>query len=213
MCRIAIGYFNIWSNLLIFDKNIKANFMISLKYSTNIEALLREQHLTPLDAGTPDSSVIEQLDNAFLERLFGKEIITNKTSARLCVAGLWLLHNHLEECHKIAQSIKTSDGSYWHAIMHRREGDFLNSKYWFRRVSEHEIFPELLKKAKKVVTQGDPESQINVLVTQSQWDPLTFVDLCEAAKHGKANAEFCQSIQQIEWKLLFDYCYKKTVST
>lgn len=67
----------------------------------------------PLDASVPDSSVAEQLDSALLERLFGNKIITNKTSARLCAAGLWLLYNHLEECHNIAQSIETPDGSYW----------------------------------------------------------------------------------------------------
>ncbi len=52
----------------------------------------------------------------------------------------YLLCDHLEECHKIAQLIETPNGSYWHAFLHRRE---------------------------------------------------------------------CERIQQIEWQLLFDYCYTK----
>lgn len=183
--------------------------MLSRTYSTNIEALLRERRLMPLDAGTPDESVAEQLDGALLERVFGKEIITNRTSARLCVAGLWLLFNHLEESHEIAQSIETADGSYWHAIMHRREGDFSNSKYWFRRAGEHKIFSELANESKQHIMQN---ISLQVLSKEDQWDPVAFVDLCEkAVRQDRPMEEPCRQIQQIEWQLLFGHCYRKAI--
>lgn len=158
----------------------------------------------PLDAGTPDVSVVEKLDSAMLERLFGSTIVVNKTSARLCVAGLWLLFDHLEECHSIAQSVEIPDGSYWHAIMHRREGDFFNSKYWYRRVGEHAIFPALLSEAKSI----SPEK-----FETEVWDPFLFVDCCEeAVRKNEKIVWLCQKIQQAEWQLLFDYCYKKAIN-
>jgi hypothetical protein len=95
-----------------------------MMYPQPIARLVQRHQPMPLDPGVPDKSVVEQLDGALLERLFGKEIISNRTAARLCLAGLWLLYDHLDECHEITQTIETKDGSYWHAIMHRREGDF-----------------------------------------------------------------------------------------
>jgi hypothetical protein len=176
---------------------------ITTIYSRNISELIEQRPLMPLGAGTPDPSVAEKLDNAMLERIFGSAIIVNKTAARLCVAGLWLLYDHLEECHTIAQSIETPDGSCWHAIMHRREGDFSNSKYWYRRVGEHAIFPDLLADAKKSMP-GKFQSD--------QWDPLLFVDFCEDAVSVNEKLVLpCQNIQQAEWKLLFEHCYSKAI--
>jgi hypothetical protein len=181
-------------------------------YPTNIARLISGRNVMSLDAGTPETSIVEQLDNIFIERLFGNKIIVDKTSARLCVAGLWLLYDHLRECHKTAQLIETPDGGYWHAVMHRREGDFSNSKYWYRNVGEHEIFPTLYKKAKEIVSQNNANSQINLLFEQSHWNSFAFVDLCDAAVQRKGVLErICQNIQQIEWQLLFDHCYMKAL--
>src|SRR5208282_3154263 len=44
------------------------------------------------------------------------------------LAGLWLWHDGLDESHRISQGLSSPAGSFWHAIMHRREGDFSNSK-------------------------------------------------------------------------------------
>jgi hypothetical protein len=55
-------------------------------------------------------------------------------------AGLHLLNDDLERCHAYAQDREgTGTFDYWHAILHRREGDFGNSKYWFARVSSHPV--------------------------------------------------------------------------
>lgn len=42
-------------------------------------------------------------------------------------AGQW------EQAHEIAQDIKTPNGSWIHAFLHREEGDLANAGYWYRR--------------------------------------------------------------------------------
>ena len=63
--------------------------------------------------------------------------------ALACMAGLWLRHDFLDESHRISQDLENPSGSYWHGIMHRRELDFSNAKYWFRRVGMHRVFEPL----------------------------------------------------------------------
>ena len=70
--------------------------------------------------------------------------VSNLAMADGCLAGLWLLHGFLDESHEISQSLKTSEGSFWHGIMHRIERDFWNSKYWYRQVGSHQVIDCLL---------------------------------------------------------------------
>ncbi|MSR65297.1 MAG: hypothetical protein EXS18_05890 [Verrucomicrobiae bacterium] len=101
-----------------------------------------------------------------------------------CVrAGLYLRFNFLDESHTISQGIHTVEGSYWHAIMHRREPDYSNSKYWFRKVGSHPVL--------KVLPNADP---------------LAFVDLCEEAAGDPALYKQAVELQRAEWLALFDHC-------
>jgi len=114
--------------------------------------------------------------------------------ARCCLSGVWLLYDFLDESHTISQGIDTTSGSFWHAIMHRREGDFWNSKYWFRHVGDHPAFEMIANR------------------TRQAWDPFAFVDRCESALGAKPNErDACLDLQQIEWEALFDYCYHAAI--
>ncbi len=47
---------------------------------------------------------------------------------------LWLDANgDWDGAHDIAQAIATTDGSWLHAYLHRKEGDLPNADYWYRR--------------------------------------------------------------------------------
>src|SRR5687767_6536437 len=61
------------------------------------------------------------------------------------LTGLALLwHDDWHGAHAVAQAHEgRSDFDLLHAIGHRREGDFGNSRYWFRSAGRHSCFPLL----------------------------------------------------------------------
>ncbi len=155
-----------------------------------------------LDAGKPDSASRSSLKKLSIESAFAHTHVIDHDMAACCIAGVWLLHDYLDESHTISQGIDTPSGSFWHAIMHRREGDFWNSKYWFRRVGEHPAFETIVSRAKQAA-DAPPRA----------WDPFAFVDRCEAALSTKsADLDACLELQQIEWESLFDHCYRAAIS-
>jgi hypothetical protein len=107
-------------------------------------------------------------------------------------AGLFLINGFFDESHSQSQSIEgqgpNHTGDYWHAILHRREPDYGNSKYWFRHVGRHPIFVQLAISVQQHLenagqTLAEKLSRwSNRLITSSGWDPFAFVDLCEAAE-------------------------------
>jgi hypothetical protein len=44
--------------------------------------------------------------------------------------------NDWESAHNIAQDINTTEGSWIHAYLHRKEGDFGNASYWYSRAGK-----------------------------------------------------------------------------
>ncbi len=114
----------------------------------------------------------------------------SKPQVSLCCSGLWLLAGDLDRSHTISQNISSAEGSFWHAIMHRREGDFGNSKYWFRKVGDHPVLEQM------------PE------LSGGQYDdPFEFVDACSrAVRSGGESAQCCRIAQWIEWQALMAHC-------
>ncbi|MCI0692382.1 hypothetical protein L0337_10320 [candidate division KSB1 bacterium] len=184
----------------------------SSSYGPAFADLLQEERLNPLDAGTPNTKMRPALAALTIEKAFASNQIVDTDMARACLAGIWLYHDFLEESHQISQSIATTTGSYWHGIMHRREPDFSNSKYWFHRVGEHPIFASLHQVAAELATANTVDKSTAFLHQQKKWDPFAFIDLCEACVERHSPAEtLCRQIQLGEWKLLFDYCHQQAV--
>ena len=129
--------------------------------------------------------------------------VKDHAAASACHTGLWLLHDFWAESHAVAQDLDTRDGSYWHAIQHRREPDSFNAKYWLRRVGNHPIHYELSKFATDFGVQGQG---------WDAWYGDTFVDLCDAhrGKGGQAELDL-RLLQLAEWQLLFHHCWRLAV--
>ena len=62
----------------------------------------------------------------------------------LVKVGLHLLNDDLATSHALSQQHEGKAlADYWHAIIHRREGDYGNSRYWFGRVGRSLILAEV----------------------------------------------------------------------
>ena len=176
--------------------------------------------LMPLaPAGPLPGEGLIRLRELTIPELFDDTPIAAQDFAECVRSALFLYLSDLDQSHAISQSIPTATGGFLHGIMHRQEPDFSNSKYWFRRVGSHEVFPALrlaaldvlAAKAAESANAGDLRAQIE---RRAQWDPFWFIDQCEAAGHGDAALEQrLREIQRQEWQLLFDYCYRKAVGS
>lgn len=116
------------------------------------------------------------------------------------LAGLWLYVDDLDRAHALAQSDNTPTGSFWHAIIHRREGDFDNARYWYRKAHRHPAMSHI------DLTGGGAGSGTDV----ARYDPAFFVNrvektLGEAGQHPALISE-----QRKEWKALFEWCAAQT---
>src|SRR5687767_6605154 len=72
---------------------------------------------------TQPPEATRMLEGLTIDTLF-EAPVKRPDDARCALAGLWLLFDELERAHRIVQEIPTPTGSFWHAIVHRREGDF-----------------------------------------------------------------------------------------
>jgi len=169
---------------------------LDISYGPVFGGLLRTDRNRPLDEGTPDAARQGQLQTLTVTAAFAHKRVVDLDQARCCLSAICLLYDSLDESHTISQGIATPEGSFWHGIMHRREGDFSNAKYWFRKVGPHCVFEMLAAED----DAPDP------------WDPFDFIDECQTALRtgGEASAR-CRHLQQREWELLFDYCYHEAV--
>jgi hypothetical protein len=156
------------------------------KFPAIVDELVTENSLSNFgEVAQTDQAIEDRLREISVADLFAEKI-TDKNLAKCCLSGLWLLHHFLDDSHDISQDIKTAEGSYWHGIMHRLEGDFGNSKYWYRQVGDHPVFL-------------DTAQRLGV----EQFDPYAFVDQCQS-KNSKSEV---QKIASAEWQALFEYCY------
>src|SRR5882672_4417972 len=124
----------------------------------NLRKLIATSELPELGPG-PRSGVLplESLNQA-LDKCLSCSALPPNTQ-ELIRAAVLLWHDHLDASHRIAQDIPGPDGSLLHAIMHRREPDYGNAKYWFHRVGKHPCFPELAAKA-AVLLESEDEAAV-----------------------------------------------------
>lgn len=110
-------------------------------------------------------------------------------------AGLFFYFNCWTDAHQVSQNIESTEGSYWHALVHRQEPDAFNAGYWFRRVGTHPIFPQVRRFA-----------ALRNINFGLDWDPIAFTDYCYKVRPGSPEERRAQEVQLAEWQLLFDYC-------
>ena len=158
----------------------------------------------------PEVALVKELKALGVEELFGGQVV-DRERAMAARAGLFLAIDAWDEAHAVAQDLDIPEGSYWHGIVHRREPDASNAKYWFRRLGHHPVFDRL----------GSPQTHqalpsvaaFDDIVTAGYWDPFRFVDWCTCCEEGKRpelRSEL-QELQRREMRLLLTYCVRKAM--
>lgn len=147
-----------------------------------------------------------------------------ENTRRLLQSAALLWHDDLEGSHEISQGIQTTDGSFLHGIMHRREPDNSNAKYWFRRVGDHRSFPALAD-AVRAFAAADSQTLgasgkvpgkfdfIDSLIPNGRWDAFAFVDVCHRAMNQAESPSTAQiqknlqKIQELEFQTLLNHFF------
>jgi hypothetical protein len=188
--------------------------------------------------GATPSEAHQLLDGVGPEKLFAVPIKVH-AHAVAALAGLWLWHDGLHQCHEIAQmdpeSVlkQTPAGTgpsdrqalqrelagiattldLWHAIMHRREGDFSNSKYWYRRCESHQVIKRMGAVASSLAGSLAEDSAVAHAVGKG-WSPSGFVDLVQAVRNkpNDPRHELAIRLQRAEWEALFSHNVREAVA-
>lgn len=169
-------------------------------YGAEVAAILaldgHGERLMPLAHGSCSSGRAREI----LKAATAQQLFPSSRAPEAALAGLYLYFSCWDDAHEVAQDISTSEGSYWHAIVHRQEPDAGNSSYWFGQVGAHPIFPALAARAAGIGIHSG-----------ANWDPFAFIRICEEARQSPGSLRERQAleVQRAEWQLLFDFCAAK----
>lgn len=162
-------------------------------YGAALAEAIGAEPLMPLDAGRPDRALRPVLD-ALAEKAEAELTIVDRDAFACCLAAVWMLHGYLDEAHALCQDVPTASGSYWHGVMHRREGDYGNAQYWFRRAGKHAACEAIA----------------------ADWDAIAFVDevrrIVEEGGAKQGGSQLCLEQQRVEWRALFDWCWREAIA-
>jgi len=156
------------------------------------------------------SELQEKINSIDVSDLFHPEKVGDRNCANAFKSGLLIWNDCEHEAHTIAQGIPTAEGSYFHAIIHRREPDIWNSNYWFRKAGDHPVFSLVYD----FVYQNVPDDIKSRLLTENRWDPVTFNVLVEEAqKKGPSTDSDLTAIQHAELLFLLAHSYRHSIGS
>lgn len=178
--------------------------------ATGIENWLQKQDAAiPLQAQSKSSQCDE------IDRLVRA---SPSTAGSIVEAMLWLRVGLIDRAHEIVQDGRNENERYLHGIVHRLEGDFWNSKYWFRQVSDRSLLARLSE-----AIENDPHAGCNSkysiewksVFPDGRFRPERFVDSVEALTSSKIKQvaadnlrSFIELLGYSEWQALWKIALK-----
>ena len=180
-----------------------------------LAALLATPEPAELGPGPRAGVEAEVVLNSKLERLL-KGLAIEEDEQQLIRALVLLWHDHLEAAHVLAQNSATADGALMHGMMHRREPDYGNAAYWFRRTGKHPFFAVLADAVDKFFEPGAEQGLRAELIGGGEWDPFAFTSACERSgglPNNHARVKILRDIQRIEFQSLLNWLAEAPGST
>jgi hypothetical protein len=123
---------------------------------------------------------------------------TPRSSRDLILSAALLWHDHLDASHCVSQDITSVSGSFLHGIMHRREPDYPNGKYWFHRTGDHPVFPVIAERVADLLGGAGDSELADRLVSGGNWNADGMVDACADAERGRLSPDEVRLIQQVQ---------------
>jgi hypothetical protein len=191
------------------NNRVTAKFPPMLNGATKqeIQKLFETLHPPELGPGPrPDIKSEAELRRSLAKLSANSEVQPEQWELIVALVLLW--HDHLDSAHEIAQEIANTTGSFVHGIMHRREPDYGNAAYWFRRVGKHPAFAEIAERASKALEAKGNSDLTGKLIPAGEWDPFAFIAACERAAStsiAPMEKELMRELQVIETSALFDW--------
>lgn len=168
--------------------------------------------LDRLERGKPFSKGIE-----VVAKLSERDLGTGTSPQTLLYlkSALYIYFDGFDEAHHLVDKVEGPIENWLHAIVHRREPDASNSKYWYQRVqAPEEVFHSI---ASQVVgfSLSDSILELEILggkmARAKTWLPEVFVDICERFREKDPGSEAYRGlahIQEIEWRGLLEFILK-----
>lgn len=175
--------------------------------SQAVMSLLRSRKsLSPL---TPEQAWHPRLDEEIAtlsEPLLAVGHPDGLLSAQAWKAALYLWNDSLDAALKLVEHMVTPTGAALHGIMHRREGDYDNAKYWFHRAGDHPAFHSLQSRSasflrQQAIPEGPLKEVFDKMITQGNWNPYLFIHsiAIQESRYGEDETRgLLEQLQQLE---------------
>jgi hypothetical protein len=165
---------------------------------------------------TPECVWHPQLDEeiaALSDQLLAEGRPDGLLSAQAWKAALHLWNDSLAAAHDLVEPMDTPAGAVLHGIMHRREGDYDNAKYWFHRAGDHPAYHSLQSRAASFLRQqeipGGPLKEVfDKMIAQGNWNPYLFINAVSIQENRYGEDEtrgLLEQLQQLELEAMIRF--------
>ena len=157
----------------------------------------------PREGVLPASEVLAKVDAWLAGQKFSAK------TAKLFRAAALLWHDHHDDAHAIVQDDPSSEASFLHAILHRREPDPGNARYWIARVGRHPAYASIARRVGEYLAGDEFKRWRDILMPGGVWDAEAFVDATYVSNPREYIYPLFQQVQRIETECLLDYLRRR----
>ena len=120
----------------------------------------------------------------------------------------YLHHDHTDAAHDLVQDMADPDGALVHGILHRREPDFWNAKYWFRQTENHPVYQKIAARIQSLSSDPQTRAIVHRLTLPGTLDPHALVDEVERVERrpvSDPDVHFLRHVQLAETECLVEH--------